>query len=348
MLAVASPSAAMPPAVPLRVFCRCTRAAPRSARQMAAARANHLLRENRTPQLRCAQRRARRRRRIVSEAAKLMAPHEPKPGEEAHLVGLPTEILARPHAARGAARPGSRGRKGAQSLRAGGGRGSPAAAPQMKIVCSLRHDEMRPLLATCRRLRQAASARVPRPPSTTLPPRSPRLRGVQASAAIAVHFNFCTPEPLRDDRDGAIIAALRSPSPFYFRAALASMEDAPAAPHRRRVRTRHVKHSSASQPRLQAPPSVQREAAACSAAPALPQPGAQAAAMQLPERKQRLSFGGVRAARADRALMGAAAAVDEEDARPRAEAAAPAALRTRAGEVPPPTKKKKKANTNKP
>ena len=37
-----------------------------------------------------------RRRRIVSEAVKLLAPHEPTPpGEQAQLVGLPTELLVR-------------------------------------------------------------------------------------------------------------------------------------------------------------------------------------------------------------------------------------------------------------
>ena len=51
---------------------------------------------------------------------------------------------------------------------------------QMKIVCSLRHSELRPLLMTCTRLRQAAAA------------------------AITVHFNFCTPEPQRDERDAVL------------------------------------------------------------------------------------------------------------------------------------------------
>ena len=83
----------------------------------------------------------------------------------------------------------------------------------MKIVCSLRHDELRPLLATCTRLRQAASA------------------------AISVHFNFCTPEPQRDAND-AILGALRSPSPRFVHAALALAPDGPAAPRRNRTRRR--------------------------------------------------------------------------------------------------------------
>jgi hypothetical protein len=83
----------------------------------------------------------------------------------------------------------------------------------MKIVCSLRHDELRPLLATCTRLRQAASA------------------------AIAVHFNFCTPEPQRDEND-AVMGLLRSPSPRFIHAALALATDGPAAPRRNRTRRR--------------------------------------------------------------------------------------------------------------
>jgi len=57
----------------------------------------------------------------------------------------------------------------------------------MKIVCLLRHDELWPLLATSRRLRQAAAA------------------------AISVHFNFTTPEPQRDERDAVL--AVRSSLP---------------------------------------------------------------------------------------------------------------------------------------
>jgi len=83
----------------------------------------------------------------------------------------------------------------------------------MKIVCSLRHDELRPLLATCTRLRQAAAA------------------------AISVHFNFCTPEPQRDEND-AVLGALRSPSPRFVHAALALAADGPAAPRRNRTRRR--------------------------------------------------------------------------------------------------------------
>ena len=56
---------------------------------------------------------------------------------------------------------------------------------QMKIVCSLRHDELQPLLATCSRLRQAAAA------------------------AITVYFNFVTPEPTAA---GEAAVAVRAPA----------------------------------------------------------------------------------------------------------------------------------------
>jgi hypothetical protein len=88
--------------------------------------------------------------------------------------------------------------------------------PQMKIVCLLRHNELWPLLATSRRLRQAAAA------------------------AISVHFNFCTPEPQRDERD-AVLPVLRSPSPRYVHAALLAQREAwgvPDAPFRHHARRR--------------------------------------------------------------------------------------------------------------
>ena len=86
----------------------------------------------------------------------------------------------------------------------------------MKIVCLLRHNELWPLLATSRRLRQAAAA------------------------AISVHFNFCTPEPQRDERD-AVLPVLRSPSPRYVHAALLAQREAwgvPDAPFRHHARRR--------------------------------------------------------------------------------------------------------------
>lgn len=133
-----------------------------------------------------------RKRRIVSEAAKLLAPQPaPAPGEELNLINLPVDLL-------------------------------------MKIVCTLRHAELRPLLGTCTRLRQAAAA------------------------AISVHFNYCTPEPERDARDG-VLAALRSPSPRFMQAALAlAQDDGPAAPRRNRTRRRRP-------PRPPLPPDANRE-----------------------------------------------------------------------------------------
>jgi hypothetical protein len=85
---------------------------------------------------------------------------------------------------------------------------------QMKIVCLLRHDELRPLLATCTRLRQAASA------------------------AITVHFNFCTPEPVRGEKDEEL-AVLRSPSPHYLRAAIALSAEASGGPPAPQHRSKH-------------------------------------------------------------------------------------------------------------
>jgi len=65
----------------------------------------------------------------------------------------------------------------------------------MRVVCCVRHDELQPLLGTCRLLRQAASA------------------------AIAVHFNYMTPEP-ELERKMAWNVLLKSPPPHYFAAAL--------------------------------------------------------------------------------------------------------------------------------
>jgi hypothetical protein len=116
----------------------------------------------------------------------------------------------------------------------------------MKIVCLLRHDELRPLLATCTRLRQAASA------------------------CITVHFNFCTPEPVRGEGEENA-AVLRSPSPHYMRAAIALTLDqpgGPAAPHRNKQRRRRPL------PALPMPPDPEAgagaEAAAGQAAAATP------------------------------------------------------------------------------
>ena len=67
----------------------------------------------------------------------------------------------------------------------------------MRVVCCLRHDELQPLLGTCRLLRQAATA------------------------AVAVYFNFTTPEPeLGHDMAQRGLLTLRSPPAHYFAAAL--------------------------------------------------------------------------------------------------------------------------------
>ena len=156
----------------------------------------------------------------------------------------------------------------------------------MKIVCSLRHSELRPLLSTCTRLRQAAAA------------------------AISVHFNFCTPEPERCGEE--VLAALRSPSPRFVRAAMMLAAEGPAAPRRNRTRRRRPPRAPAPAPALLALPeeedvsqggapagvaSPQPQQAATPAsvgAPPPPAAGAAGPAHSPPRYGQRLTFSDAR------------------------------------------------------
>mmetsp|Transcript_26972 Transcript_26972/g.45218 ORF Transcript_26972/g.45218 Transcript_26972/m.45218 type:complete len:252 (+) Transcript_26972:315-1070(+) len=105
----------------------------------------------------------------------------------------------------------------------------------MRIVCQLHHDELKPLLRTCSRLRHAALA------------------------AIVVYFNYNTPEPCRAlglESTISMTSRLRSPPRDFRAAAIKAIAGGPRAP--RRCRRRYA-------PSVSPPPAARAKSTAASA-----------------------------------------------------------------------------------